>query len=94
MVTGVVPAARESRAYSIHMPLWRDIGPARAGSFAFVSPAIAVGVGTLLAGETITRVGVTGMILMLMAPGGSLFAEQLTTLFSPARKVKPESARR
>ncbi len=80
--------------YSIYMQLLRDIGPARAGSFAFVSPAIAVGVGTLLAGETITPVGVTGMILMLMAAGGSLFAEQLTTLFSPARKVKPEIARR
>jgi drug/metabolite transporter (DMT)-like permease len=76
--------------YSIYMQLLRDIGPARAGSFAFVSPAIAVGVGTLLAGETITPLGVAGMILMLIAAGGSLFAEQLTPLFSPARKVKPE----
>jgi drug/metabolite transporter (DMT)-like permease len=74
--------------YNIYMQLLRDIGPAKAGSFAFVSPAIAVGVGAFLAGESIILLGITGMILMLMAAGGCLFAEQLTILFSRPRNVK------
>lgn len=67
--------------YSIYMQLLRDIGPAKAGCFAFVSPAIAVAVGALLAGEGVTLLGITGMILMLLAAGGCLFADQLTALF-------------
>nr|WP_250812606.1 EamA family transporter [Neorhizobium tomejilense] len=79
--------------YSIYMQLLRDIGPARAGSFAFVSPAIAVSVGALLAGETITVLGVAGMVLMLLAAGGCLFADQLTNLLSAPQKAKACSAR-
>jgi drug/metabolite transporter (DMT)-like permease len=74
--------------YNIYTQLLRDIGPAKAGSFAFVSPAIAVGVGAFLAGESIILLGITGMTLMLMAAGGCLFAEQLTILFSRPRNVK------
>jgi drug/metabolite transporter (DMT)-like permease len=74
--------------YSIYMQLLRDIGPARAGSFAFVSPAIAVSVGVMLAGETITRLGITGMILMLVAAGGCLYADQIAHLLSAPAKVK------
>jgi drug/metabolite transporter (DMT)-like permease len=73
--------------YSIYMQLLRDIGPARAGSFAFVSPAIAVGVGAWLADETVTLQSVSGMVLMLAAACGCLFADQLTSLFSPPKKV-------
>ena len=39
--------------YSLYMQLLRDLGPAKAGSFAFVSPIIAVLVGTIVAGETV-----------------------------------------
>ena len=73
--------------YSIYMQLLRDIGPSRAGSFAFVSPAIAVGVGALLAGEAITLQSVTGMILMILAAGGCLFADRLESLLLAARKA-------
>ncbi len=74
--------------YSIYMQLLRDIGPARAGSFAFLSPAIAVAVGALLAGEAVTPLGITGMILMLLAAGGCLFADKLAVLFLPPGKAK------
>jgi drug/metabolite transporter (DMT)-like permease len=67
--------------YSIYMQLLRDIGPARAGSFAFVSPAIAVGVGALLAGEAITLQGIIGMMLMMLAAAGCLFADQIRNTF-------------
>lgn len=63
--------------YSIYMQLLRDIGPAKAGSFAFVSPAIAVSVGAIVAGEAITQQGLLGMMLMLVAAAGSLFANRL-----------------
>jgi len=53
--------------YSIYMQLLRDIGPARAGGFAFVSPAIAVGVGGVLVGEVITLQSVAGMTTMMLA---------------------------
>ncbi|EJC82967.1 putative permease, DMT superfamily [Rhizobium leguminosarum bv. trifolii WSM2297] len=79
--------------YSIYMQLLRDIGPARAGSFAFVSPAIAVAVGALLASEPITLQSVSGMVLMLVAAGGCLFTDQIINLLSP-RKVKGQIAPR
>jgi drug/metabolite transporter (DMT)-like permease len=67
--------------YSIYMQLLRDIGPARAGSFAFVSPAIAVAVGAVVAGEAITLQSVIGMALMMLAAGGCLFADQISNTF-------------
>ncbi|AXV17743.1 EamA family transporter (plasmid) [Neorhizobium sp. SOG26] len=53
--------------YSLYMQLIRDIGPARAGSFAFVSPAIAVSVGVLVGGEAISFQSIMGMAMMLLA---------------------------
>ncbi|MCK8782527.1 EamA family transporter [Rhizobium sp. NTR19] len=53
--------------YSLYMQLIRDIGPARAGSFAFVSPAIAVSVGVLFGGEAISFQSIIGMAMMLLA---------------------------
>ncbi len=53
--------------YSLYMQLIRDIGPARAGSFAFVSPAIAVSVGVLFGGEATSFQSIIGMAMMLLA---------------------------
>lgn len=73
--------------YTIYMQLLRDIGPSKAGSFAFVSPAIAVGVGLLVADETLTFKGASGMALMLVAAAGCLFADQLTNVLQSPGKV-------
>lgn len=54
-------------AYTIYLRLLRDWGPLRAGLFAFVSPIVAVALGALLYGETVTAAGVMGMALMLGA---------------------------
>lgn len=73
--------------YSIYMQLLRDIGPARAGSFAFVSPAIAVGVGAVLVGEVITLQSVAGMITMMLAAVGCLFADRIGTVVLALKKA-------
>ncbi|MDK4731510.1 EamA family transporter [Rhizobium sp. CNPSo 3490] len=62
--------------YSIYLQLIRDIGPARAGSFAFVSPIVAVAVGVMMAGEALTAAGMFGMILMLLAAAMCLYGHQ------------------
>jgi drug/metabolite transporter (DMT)-like permease len=74
--------------YSIYVQLLRDIGPAKAGSFAFVSPAIAVSVGCLLADETVTLQSVLGMGLMLVAAAGCLFADQASNFLSRCLSVR------
>jgi drug/metabolite transporter (DMT)-like permease len=53
--------------YSIYMRLLRDIGASRAGTFAFVSPVIAVVLGTVVYGESVGITDVAGMIVMLFA---------------------------
>lgn len=73
--------------YSVYMQLLRDIGPARAGSFAFVSPAIAVGVGAVLVGEVITLHSVAGMIMMMLAAGGCLFADRIGRVVLALKKA-------
>ncbi|MBW9113526.1 EamA family transporter [Rhizobium cauense] len=60
--------------YSLYLQLLRDIGPARAGSFAFVSPVIAVIVGVIVAGETVAVINIVGMVLLLFAAGVCLYA--------------------
>jgi len=52
-------------AYTIYLRLLRDWGPVRAGSYAFVSPVIAVLVGIVVLGERITFLDVLGMAAML-----------------------------
>jgi drug/metabolite transporter (DMT)-like permease len=64
------------------MQLLRDLGPARAGSFAFVSPIIAVLVGVIAAGETVSALSVAGMAVMLVAAGACLYGDELKALFA------------
>ncbi|OWV66415.1 multidrug transporter [Rhizobium sp. R339] len=66
--------------YSIYMQLLRDIGPARAGSFAFVSPAIAVSVGVVFANEPAEPQRFIGMALMIIAAAICLSADRLPRL--------------
>ena len=51
--------------YTTYMRLLRDIGASRAGSYAFVSPVIAVVLGALFFAEQVTVFDVIGIIVML-----------------------------
>jgi drug/metabolite transporter (DMT)-like permease len=68
--------------YSLYMQLLRDLGPAKAGSFAFVSPIIAVLVGVMVAGETVHPLSVAGMVIMLVAAGASLYGDEVEACFA------------
>jgi drug/metabolite transporter (DMT)-like permease len=54
-------------ASTIFMILVRDWGPSKAGSFAFISPIIAVFEGLVITGEALHPVDAIGMTLMLVA---------------------------
>jgi drug/metabolite transporter (DMT)-like permease len=56
-------------AFTVYLRLVRDWGASRAGLYAFVSPAIAVAVGVVLAGETLHASDLVGMVIMLAATG-------------------------
>jgi len=51
--------------YTTYMRLLRDIGSSRPGSYAFVSPVIAVALGALIFSEDVTISDVIGIIVML-----------------------------
>ncbi len=51
--------------YTTYMRLLRDIGASRAGSYAFVSPVIAVLLGALIFSETVTVLDVVGIVVLL-----------------------------
>lgn len=59
-------------ATTIYFLLVRDWGPTRTGTYAFVSPVIAVVLGCLLFGEHVNWGDALGMILMLSAAGLAL----------------------
>jgi drug/metabolite transporter (DMT)-like permease len=54
-------------AYTFYLVLVRDWGASRAGTYAFVSPVIAVVLGMLVLGEDIHAPDVVGMAIMLLA---------------------------
>jgi drug/metabolite transporter (DMT)-like permease len=56
-------------AFTVYLRLVRDWGASRAGLYAFVSPAIAVAVGVMLAGEALHASDLAGMLIMLAATG-------------------------
>jgi len=51
--------------YTTYMRLLMDIGASRAGSYAFVSPVIAVALGALIFSEQVTGFDVIGIVVML-----------------------------
>jgi drug/metabolite transporter (DMT)-like permease len=68
--------------YNLYMQLLRDLGPAKAGSFAFVSPIIAVLVGVIAAGETVSALSDAGTAVMLAATGACLYGDELEARFA------------
>jgi drug/metabolite transporter (DMT)-like permease len=56
----------------VYFILVRDWGPSRVGMYAFVSPVIAVVLGTAWFGERVDAAGAVGMLLMLGAAGLAL----------------------
>jgi drug/metabolite transporter (DMT)-like permease len=51
--------------YTTYMRLLRDVGASRAGSYAFVSPVIAVVLGAIFFAERVTLFDVVGIVVML-----------------------------
>jgi drug/metabolite transporter (DMT)-like permease len=79
--------------YNLYMQLLRDLGPAKAGSFAFVSPIIAVLVGVIVAGETVHALSVAGMSVTLVAAGASLYGDEVEAFFGRIARNRPPSCR-
>jgi drug/metabolite transporter (DMT)-like permease len=63
----------------IYFLLVRDWGASRTGTYAFVSPVVAVVLGTALFGEKLDAGDVAGMVLMLAAAGVVLWRQGGTT---------------
>ena len=71
--------------YSIYMRLLRDIGASRSGSYAFVSPIIAVLLGVVVFAESVQGLDVLGMLIMLA--GAYLAMSERTEARSAARSA-------
>jgi drug/metabolite transporter (DMT)-like permease len=56
-------------AFSAYTYLLSKARPALATSYAYVNPVIAVGLGVMLAGERITVIGITAMLIIITAIG-------------------------
>ena len=56
-------------AFSAYGYLLRNVRPALATSYAYVNPAVAVGLGVFLAGEHVTLIGVLAMVIILVGVG-------------------------
>lgn len=54
-------------AYVLYMQLLRDLGPSKSSNYAFVAPAIALLVGAVALGESVSWVSSIGMGVMLVA---------------------------
>jgi drug/metabolite transporter (DMT)-like permease len=77
-------------AYTFYMVLVRDWGASRAGTYAFVSPVIAVLLGVLLLDEIVRTSDVVGMAVMLAASWLALRAGTATRADTvPARPLQP-----
>ena len=64
--------------YNVYIRLLRDIGPSRAGMYAFVSPVIAVLLGAAVRGETVTLLDLLGMSVLLFAAWIAMSAREAT----------------
>jgi drug/metabolite transporter (DMT)-like permease len=63
-------------ATTIYFQLVRDWGASRTGTYAFISPVVAVVLGVAFFGEHPTRSDLAGMLLMLLAAALALWARQ------------------
>jgi drug/metabolite transporter (DMT)-like permease len=80
-------------ATTIYFQLVRDWGASRAGTYAFVSPVIAVVLGMTLFGEHADWSDLVGMVLMLAAAGLALRPRPSATPVSPRATVAHPAAR-
>lgn len=83
--------------YSLYIQLVRDIGPARSGSFAFVSPVIAVATGASVAGEAVDLNNLAGMSFLLASAAICLYGQNMRNVISsglPSATTKPGSRSR
>jgi len=71
--------------YTTYMRLLRDIGASRAGSYAFVSPVIAVALGALIFSEQVSLFDVVGILVMLSGAYLAM-AETATTIPAALKK--------
>lgn len=62
--------------YTTYLRLLRDIGASRAGSYAFVSPVIAVALGAAVFGEEVTVTDLLGIMVMLAGAYLAMYAAE------------------
>lgn len=81
-------------ATTIYFQLVHDWGASRTGTYAFVSPVIAVVLGVLLFGEHVDWSDFAGMVLMLLAAALALRPKHASgTAATPAIAVRPVARR-
>jgi drug/metabolite transporter (DMT)-like permease len=77
-------------AYTCYMVLVRDWGASRAGTYAFVSPVIAVVLGVAVLGEEVRASDVIGIAVMLLASWQALRGEDAGAhAFEPVGSAEP-----
>ena len=79
-------------AYTMYMRLLRDWGPARVGTYAFISPIVAVLLGALVFHERLTLIEALGMVAMLAGAWLSLVPMRTSHRTSELRIVPRDSA--
>ncbi|TFH47938.1 MAG: drug/metabolite exporter YedA [Methanothrix sp.] len=62
--------------FSAYTYLLRKARPALATSYAYVNPVIAVGLGVMFAGERITVIGITAMLIIITSIGMVIFGQK------------------
>ena len=75
-------------ATTIYFLLVRDWGASRTGTYAFISPVVAVVLGCTLFGERLEWGDVAGMLLMLLAAGMALRPGALSQAVQPAGRAR------
>ncbi|SDR61088.1 EamA-like transporter family protein [Rhizobiales bacterium GAS113] len=75
-------------AFTMYMQLVRDWGPSRAGTYAFVSPIVAVLLGSTVLGERLTLLEGLGMVAMLAGAWLSLVSPKPRPVAASAAPVR------
>ena len=76
----------------IYFRLMRDWGPGRVGTYAFISPVVAVSLGIVVAGERVGPVDALGMALMLGAAGLALYRPTAPGVSRPRESTPPPAS--
>jgi drug/metabolite transporter (DMT)-like permease len=76
-------------SYTFYLTLVRDWGASRAGTYAFISPAIAVVLGAILLDERVRALDVVAMVIMGVAAWLALRDKTDLPVPQPASLLKP-----